>query len=1095
MRIRFGCLGLVLVCLLCTTSRAEEDPKDREAANKPLMRAKTFEGLALRSIGPALMSGRIADIAIHPERQSTWYVAVGSGNLWKTTNAGTTWTPLFEDQGSYSLGCITLDPKNPDVVWLGTGENVGGRHVGYGDGLYRSRDGGKSWQRVGLETSEHIGRIIVDPRDSNVVLVACQGPLWSAGGERGLYKTTDGGKTWRQVLGGGPYTGVNDVIADPRDPDVLYASTHQRLRTVAALVNGGPESAIHKSEDGGETWRTLEQGLPKETMGRIGLALSPQSPDIVYATIELAHRKGGLWRSTDAGGSFEKRSDEIAGATGPHYYQELWPCPHQQGRVYMAGMKLKVTEDGGKTFRSIGNDFKHVDNHALAFNPRDPQYLLAGCDGGLYESFDLGKTWKYVANLPVTQFYKVAVDQAEPFYNVYGGTQDNNTQGGPSRTANVHGIRNSDWFITIWGDGHQPAVDPTNPDIIYSQWQVGNLVRFDRSTGEFLYIQPQPAADEPWDRFNWDAPILISSHDPARLFFASQRVWRSDDRGDSWRALSGDLSRGLDRFQLPMMGRTQGFDALWDLYAMSKFGTITSLAESPLDENVLYAGTDDGLIQVSEDGGGTWRKIDGLPGVEPQFFVNDIKADLFDKDTAYVCVDQHKTGDFKPYVFKTTDRGRTWSSIASNLPEREIVWRLVQDHVKPDLLFVGTEMGVHFSVDGGGRWVELGGGIPNIPVRDLVIQKRENDLVCATFGRGFYILDDYTALRSVSEAALEQEAELFPVRKAWWYQQEHTLGFGKKASQGDAFFVAPNPEFGATFTYYLKDELKTREDARRATERRLEKEGKDTPHPGWEALRQEETEQEPAILLTISNSEGAVVRRLEGPAKAGFHRVSWDLRHPPTDALAREEPDEEAEHDDGPTGFLARPGRYTATLSKRIDGRITDLGQSQRFDVVPLRKGTLKGAPLEVVSAFKQELAEMKRVVSGAVATIKETKTRLGGMRRALAVSTVEPALYDTLRDLTTRLDALEQRLSGNRRRNLANDPGPVSIARRLRVAHMGNRHSNYGPTPTHKQSLEIAKAAFTALSTELKQLVGTDLPALEEKLESAGVPWSAGRR
>ncbi|MCP5070770.1 MAG: glycosyl hydrolase [bacterium] len=1091
---RLGFAILLFVCLMSPGARAGE-PGDKDAADGPRMSAKSFEGLELRSIGPALMSGRIADIAIHPKRQSTWYVAVGSGNLWKTTNAGTTWKPIFEDQGSYSLGCITLDPSNPEVVWLGTGENVGGRHVGYGDGIYRSRNGGTSWERVGLEKSEHIGRILVDPRNSDVVLVACQGPLWSAGGERGLYKTTDGGKTWRKRLGGGPYTGVNDVIADPRNPDVLYASTHQRLRNVAALVNGGPESAIHKSEDGGETWRRLEKGLPEEQKGRIGLGISPHEPDVVYATIELAHRKGGFWRSADGGGSWEKRSDEIAGATGPHYYQELFPSPHSQDRVYMAGMKLKVTEDGGKTFRSIGTDSKHVDNHALAFNPNDSEYLLAGCDGGLYESFDLGKTWKYVSNLPITQFYKVAVDYAEPFYNVYGGTQDNNTQGGPSRTTNVHGIRNSDWFITLWGDGHQPAADPTNPNIIYSEWQVGNLVRFDRSTGEFLYIQPQPAADEPWDRFNWDAPILISAHDPARLYFASQRVWRTDDRGDSWRALSGDLSRGLDRFKLPMMGRIQGFDALWDLYAMSKFGTITSLAESPLDENVLYAGTDDGLIQVSEDGGATWRKVDTLPGVDPEFFVNDIKADLFDRDAAYVCVDHHKHGDFKPYVLRTTDRGRTWSSIASDLPRREIVWRLVQDHVKPGLFFVGTEMGVFFSVDAGAHWIELEGGMPNIPVRDLVIQKRENDLVCATFGRSFYILDDYSSLRSVSEAALEQEAELFPVRKAWWYQEEHTLGFGKRASQGDAFFVAPNPDFGATFTYYLKDELRSRKDARRKTEKELEKKDVDTPYPGWEALRKEETEQKPAILLTVTNEEGVVVRRIEGPVEAGFHRVAWDLRHPPTDALTREEPDEEAEHDDGPTGFLAHPGRYTVSIAKRIDGRITDLGKSQTFDVVPLRTGTLPGAPLEVVSAFKQELAEMGRVVSATEATIKETKTRLSGMRRALAVSTVDASLFDSLRGLTERLDALGQRLSGNHRRNLANDPGPIAIKRRLSVAHMGNRHSTYGPTPTHRQSLQIAKEALARLSTEFKQLLHTDIPALESKLEAAGVPWSAGRR
>jgi photosystem II stability/assembly factor-like uncharacterized protein len=478
----------------------ESEDQDKCAGT---MCPRTFAGLKMRSVGPALMSGRIADIALHPHDPGTWYVAAGSGNLWKTTNAGTTWMPLFEDQGSYSLGCVTIDPHDPSTIWLGTGENVGGRHVGYGDGVYRSRDGGASWENLGLKESEHIGTIIVHPDDPGVVYVACQGPLWSAGGERGLYKSTDGGASWNKILGGGEYTGVNEVRMDPRDPEVLYATTHQRFRNVAALVNGGPETAIHKSTDGGSTWRKLTKGLPKEDMGKIGLAISPQKPDVIYATIELGHRKGGFYRSTDGGASWEKRNDYISGGTGPHYYQEIFACPHQFDRVYQMDVRLHVTEDGGKTFRKLGHRTKHSDNHAMAFSPHDPDYLIVGCDGGIYESWDLGEHWRFAANLPLTQFYKVAVDYDEPFYNIIGGTQDNSTQHGPSRTDNIHGIRNSDWMITVFGDGHQPAIDPTNPDIIYSQWQEGNLVRHDRKTGEIIYIQPQPRADEPTERFNW----------------------------------------------------------------------------------------------------------------------------------------------------------------------------------------------------------------------------------------------------------------------------------------------------------------------------------------------------------------------------------------------------------------------------------------------------------------------------------------------------------------------------------------------------------------------------------------------------------------
>jgi photosystem II stability/assembly factor-like uncharacterized protein len=929
--IRFAAAALLLLCLpLADTAAKKKKGKDeKDQADASRLSAETFEGLELRAIGPALMSGRIADIAVHPTDQSTWYVAVGSGNVWKTSNAGTTWEPIFDDQGSYSIGCVTVDPNNPEVVWVGTGENVGGRHVGYGDGVYKSLDGGASWTNVGLEKSEHIGTILVDPRDSKVVYVAAQGPLWSAGGDRGLYKTADGGESWERILGGGDYTGVNEVVMSPHNPDVLYASTHQRFRNVAALVNGGPESGIHKSTDAGKSWRELENGLSEdEDMGKIGLAVSPQNPDVVYATIELAHRKGGFYRSTDGGESWESRNDYISGGTGPHYYQEIFASPHKFDRVYQMDVRMHVTEDGGKTFRQVEHKHKHSDNHALAFDPDDPDYLLVGSDGGLYQTWDLGKNWKFVANLPVTQFYKLAVDYDEPFYNIYGGTQDNSTQGGPSRTDNVNGIRNSDWFITLFADGHQPAVDPTNPDIIYSEWQVGNLVRYDRKTGEIVYIQPQPGKDEPWDRFNWDAPILISPHDPARLYYASQRVWRSDDRGDSWRPISDDLTRDRDRLALPMMERVWSYDAVWDLWAMSKYGTVTSLAESPLVDGLVYAGTDDGLIQVTEDGGATWRKTDRLPGVDEFFFVNDVKADLHDADTVYVVVDHHKDGDFSPYLFKSADRGRSWTSIAGDLPERHIVWRLVQDHVDPNLLFVGTEFGVFFSVDGGGRWVELTGGVPNIPFRDLAIQRRENDLVGATFGRSFYVLDDYTPLRGLSEATLEREAELFPVRKAWWYIPRRPLGDDEKADQGAAFFVAPNPPFGAVFTYYLRDEIMTRKKSRREREQEIEQEGGDTPYPGWEELRREELEEEPAIVLTVRDAAGEVVRRLSGPVEAGFHRVAWNLRYPSPDPWKPKKENDEEE--DEPSGFLVSPGSYSVSLAKRVDGVLRQVRPSRR---------------------------------------------------------------------------------------------------------------------------------------------------------------------
>ncbi|MGD8414322.1 MAG: glycosyl hydrolase, partial [Candidatus Latescibacterota bacterium] len=541
-----------------TAAGAKED-------DEPRLSASTFSGLKLRGIGPALMSGRIADIAIHPDDNNLWYVGVGSGGVWKTDNAGVTWTPIFDDQGSYSIGCVTIDPGNPHVIWVGTGENVGGRHVGYGDGVYRSPDGGATWENKGLKDSQHISKIVVHPSQSNIIWVAAQGPLWSKGPERGLYQSTDGGETWKKVLGDDEWVGVTDVVVDPRDPDRLYAATWQRHRNVAAYMGGGPGSGIHRSTDGGATWEQLENGLPKSNMGKIGLAISPQRPDVLYAAIELDRRTGAVYRSNDRGGAWEKRSETVGGGTGPHYYQEIYASPHQFDRVYLASVELMVSDDGGKTFRQVKGENKHVDNHALAFRPDEPGYLLSGTDGGLYETFDLAQNWRFIANLPVTQFYKVAVDDSEPFYYVYGGTQDNNSQGGPSRTDNVHGIRNADWFVTLYADGHQSATEPGNPDIMYAEWQQGNLVRVDRTTGETINIQPQPRAGEDYERFNWDAPILVSPHSPTRLYFASQRVWRSDDRGDSWTPISGDLTRDQERIALPIMGKTWSWDSPWDL--------------------------------------------------------------------------------------------------------------------------------------------------------------------------------------------------------------------------------------------------------------------------------------------------------------------------------------------------------------------------------------------------------------------------------------------------------------------------------------------------------------------------------------------------
>ncbi|PYQ12053.1 MAG: glycosyl hydrolase [Acidobacteria bacterium] len=1097
MSLRTSCFLLLCPLLGLPVSASEESSKSsksqEKSEDKSHLKADTFTGLAFRNLGPAVTSGRIGDLAIHPTDRNTWYVAAASGGVWKTLNAGIIWSPMFDSQGSYSIGCITVDPKNPLTVWVGTGENNSQRSVGYGDGLYKSIDGGKSWENVGLKLSEHIAKVLIDPRDSSVVYVAAQGPLWSPGGDRGLYKTTDGGKTWKQVLKISENTGVTDVVMDPRNPDVLLAAAYQRRRHVWTLIDGGPESAIHKSTDGGASWKKLEGGLPKEEMGRIALAIAPSRPEVVYALIEAGNKAGGFYRSTDGGGSWKKMSDY--GSTSPQYYTEIIADPKNPDRVYSMDTFMQVTEDGGKTFHKVGEKYKHVDNHALWIDPDNTDHLMAGCDGGLYVTYDRGANWEFKSNLPVTQFYRVTVDNSEPFYFVYGGTQDNQTLGGPSRTATEHGIVNADWFVTVGGDGFWSQVDPKDPNIVYSESQHGGLVRFDRRSGETLDIQPQPGPGEDPLRWNWDSPIIVSPHSPTRLYFAAQRLFRSDDRGDSWTPVSPDLTRQLDRNKLKVMGRVWGVDSIAKNASTSFFGNIVSLSESPLAEGLLYAGTDDGVIQVSEDGGKTWRKAEKFPGVPDMTYVSRLVASRQKASTAYAAFDNHKMGDFKPYLLKSEDRGKTWTSIAGDLPQRGSVYAVAEDGVKPDLLFAGTEFGVFFTPDGGKKWIQLKGGLPVIAVKDLAVQPRENDLVLATFGRGFYVLDDYTPLRWVSAEAVEKEAEFFPARRAWMYIPRHPLGLREKSFFGEAFYAAPNPPFGAVFTYYLKDEIKTRKKTRQEAEKEKVKKGEDVFYPSWEDLKHEDREEDPAILLTVTDEDGNPVRTLTGPVTAGFNRVAWDLRFPPPDPTNLTPPSDDDPFRDLPRGPLAAPGTYKVSLAKRADGKVTPLGGPMTFEAVPLSNATLPAKDRAALEGFQRKTARLQRAVLGAVSAAEEAQTRLKHLKQALLdTPRGDPRLSEEARVLENRLKDLQVALSGDPVRARRNEPTPPSISGRVQQVISGDWSSTSEATETHRRNYEIAASQFGDLLEKLRTLVTVDLKKLEDEAEVAGAPWTPGR-
>lgn len=1074
---------------------ASKPGKEEVKKDEGPLASATFSGLALRSIGPALTSGRIADLAIDPTDPKIWWVGAASGGVWKTTNSGTTWTPVFDREGSYSIGALTIDPKNPNVVWVGTGENNNQRSVAYGDGLYRTLDGGKSWKRMGLEKSEHIGRILIDPRDSRVIWVAAYGPLWSSGGERGVYKSADFGETWTRVLAISEETGIADILLDPRDPDTVYAAAHQRRRHVWTLVGGGPESALHKTVDGGKSWRKLESGLPKGDIGRIGLAHSLQNPDVLYAIVEAEEDHGGFFRSTDRGESWEKRS---AHSTSGNYYSEIYADPHQFDRIYSMDTYLQVSDDGGTSFRRLGEKAKHVDNHAIWIDPKDAQHYLVGGDGGLYESFDRGATWRFFENLPITQFYRVGVDNALPFYNVCGGTQDNYSLCGPSRTLRYQGPANEDWEVTQGGDGFWTAADPTDPNIVYAEAQHGVLTRFDRRSGENVDIQPQPGAGELPLRWNWDSPLVLSPHSPTRLYFAANRLFRSDDRGDSWQAVSPDLSRQLDRNQMKVMGRIQRPEAVAKNASTSIYGNIVALAESPLAAGVLYVGTDDGLIQVSEDGGAAWRRAESFPGVPNLTYVSRLVASRHDAATVYAAFDNHKMGDFKPYVLRSADRGRSWVSIAGDLPERGTVYALVEDPRDRNLLFAGTEFGLFFTADGGRKWIQLKGGLPTIQVRDLAIQEHEDDLVLATFGRGFYILDDISPLRGLTAEKLAADAIVFPAAKARLFVPGSRIGDREKGFLGETYFTAANPAFGATFTWYLQEAPKTRKETRVEAEKKSIGEKRDIVYPSLELLRAE-TEEEAAVLaLTVIDDQGAIVRRLEAKPAKGMQRLTWDLRYPAADPAAKSVAT--TQFVPPPQGPLAAPGQYRARLEQSASGKTKLLGETE-LELEVLANTTLPAKDRAEVAAFQQRTGRLQRAVLGAERLVGDLKERLALLRIAadapLAAGfapEAAPGIDARLRALELELAKIGIALSGDGFLRARNEADLPSISERIQNVVYSSWTSTAEPTRTQRDAYTLAGEAFERELARLRKFVEVDLAAVEAELERAGAPWTPGR-
>ncbi len=1080
----FLLVGMFVVSSLQTSAKKKDDEKE---SKHPLEKV-SLSGLKFRSIGPAFASGRIADFAVNPNDYSEYYVAVASGNIWKTTNSGITFKPIFDSYGSYSIGCLALDPNNPHVIWAGTGENNHQRALGYGDGVYKSLDGGKSWKNMGLKDSRHIGMIAIDPRNSDVVYVAAEGSAWGPGGDRGLYKTTDGGENWTLIKKISENTGVNNVILDPRNPDVIYITSEQRRRHVHTKIGGGPESGIFKSTDAGATWKELKKGLPGGHVGGIGIAISPVNPDVIYAIIEAQGESGGFFRSTDRGESWRKMSSHHSSG---QYYNEIFCDPVDVDKVYSVETVSRVTEDGGKTWERLGLSGRHVDDHALWINPNDPDHFIIGGDGGVYISYDSGENYRHVSNLPVTQYYRVAVDDSKPFYWVYGGTQDNNSHGGPSQSIKADGVTAEEWIVTVGGDGFWSRIEPGNPDIVYSESQYGNVSRYDKKSEETTYIKPQPRKDELTYKWNWNTPFIISPHKPTRLYIAANKLFRSDDRGNSWKVISDDLTAQVDRNTWKVMGKYWPADAVVKDVSTSLFGTIVSLDESPVKEDLIYTGSDDGVIQVTENAGEQWRKIANFPGVPQYTYVSDIYASQFDENVVFASFDNRKRDDFKPYLLKSTDKGQSWEPIANGLPENGTVHTIEQDHKNPKLLFAGTEFGVFYSNNGGENWIQLKAGLPTIAVRDLAIQREENDLVLATFGRGFYILDDYTPLRELSKPLIEKPAHLFPVDDALMYIQS-----GNKYGQGATYYKAENPAFGAIFTYYMKETPKTEKQKRKESDKKLFKESKPIPQPSWKELREEDKEVKPYLLFTIKDAEGNVVRKITSRPSKGVNRLNWDLRYDGTRAVNLRD-DKFNPLRDGRSGMLVLPGSYSVTMGEVVRGEYSELAGPVEFEAMPLNNTTLPADDNAERLKFQKKLAEMTRVMNGTEEVTSELVAKIAHIKQAILTTPGIPYdLMETAEAIEEELDDIVFTFEGNEAKASWEEipPQPMPLSYRLYSIIRSQWGTTSAITQTQKDSYEILTEKFPPVYDKVKKIAEEDIPAIEKALEEYKAPYTPGR-
>jgi photosystem II stability/assembly factor-like uncharacterized protein len=1034
---------LVIVFITCFASLAVAQDKNPNKLDETFLK-----NLQFRSIGPAIMGGRIDDIAVVESNPSIYYVGAATGGVWKTVNNGTTFEPIFDTQSNTSIGDIAIAPSDPNIIWVGTGEANNRQSSSWGDGIYRSLDGGKTWTNMGLRDTKHIGRVVIDSRDPNIVYVAALGHLWGPNKERGVFKTTDGGKTWSNVLFVNEDTGVIDLAIDPQSPMTLYAAAYQRRRTPWGFNGGGPGSAIYRTVDGGANWTKLTKGLPEGTTGRIGLDVYRGNPNTVYALVENA--KGGVFRSDDRGDNWRKVSELDS---RPMYYSQIRIDPNNDQRVWQLAANMYNSEDGGKTWVSNIVQRIHGDFHALWIDPANSNHVLAGSDGGLHASYDRGRTWDFINTIPLGQFYEVSMDNQKPFW-VYGGLQDNGSWSGPSGTLNQEGITNDDWYRTGGGDGFYSVVDPTDPTVVYVESQNGSMSRLEMKTGERKSIKPESRPGEKRYRFDWNSPIVISPFNNQTIYFEGNRVFKSTDRGNTW-TWSDDLTKDQDREKLPIMGALPDKNMLSRHDGQETFGQIVTFAESPIKEGLLYAGTDDGNLQISRDGNRTWKNITAnIPGVPKNTYVSRIVPSRYAEGTAYLTLDGHRADDYSTYVFVTNDFGESWKSIKSNLPAG-VTARVIREHPRnQNLLFLGTEFGAYVSFDRGARWTRLQGNLPMVRVDDIQIHSRDNAMVLATHGRSIWVLDDLSPLERAADSILASDIHLFDVAPA-----THFRLYNRKGNIGHKWFTAPNPPYGAVINYYLKD--KPKDD----------------------------------VKITITNGAGTVVRELKGPKEAGLSRVVWDLR------LNSPAPPPEGAGEGGGGGFFGQsrgprvqPGAYTIKIAagdKTASGTVA-VQEDPRIQIVEADRGKLNDAITRVYAL--QKSADVARK------TMRSLNTQITALQTSLKDNPeVSKQTNDSIQKLADQLSQIQKKLvappdTGGAGPALPDEPRPLLS----QINGLAGGLDSYTAAPTADEMVRIDDLAkqLNDLIAELNKFVETDVANLNKQLREGGLQFlNPGKR